>query len=171
MKLGVWKRCAPVLQGEDIVYSAWKHAGLMGFKSMINIFLARERFSYNIPSLDKLLQTKAIPDSFLEFDEQILVILKAAGIPGPEAYATTKAIKKKKTEKVLAEKEKFKTGFTKVLQETEGVSEAKSHEVVEEIWTIIENAANYMFQQRNLHTVTYVEEHSEPVNAGCRKCG
>lgn len=40
-----------------------------GFVSMINTFLAREHFEYGIPSLDKLLQTKAIPDSFLEFDE------------------------------------------------------------------------------------------------------
>ena len=48
---------------------------------------------------------------------------------------------------VLAEKEKFKTGFTKVLQETEGASKEKAHEVVEKIWTIIENAANYMFQK------------------------
>lgn len=112
---------------------------------MINTFLARERFSYGIPSLDRLLQTKAIPDSFLEYDEQILVILKAAGIPGPEAYATIKHIKKKHSKEVLAEKEKFKVGFTKVLQETEGASEKKAHEVVEQIWTIIENAANYMF--------------------------
>ncbi len=117
-----------------------------GFRSMINTFLAREHFEYGIPSLDNLLKTKAIPDSFLEFDEQILVILKAAGIPGPEAYATLKAIKKKKAEKIAAEKEKFKSGFTKVLQETEGASEEKAHEVVEQIWTIIENAANYMFQ-------------------------
>lgn len=116
-----------------------------GFRSMINTLINREHFSYGIPSLDNLLQTKAIPESFLMFDEQILTILKAAGIPGPEAYATTKAIKKKKTEKVLAEKEKFKTGFTKVLQENEGASEEKAHEVVEQIWTIIENAASYMF--------------------------
>lgn len=64
-----------------------------GFRSMINTLINREHFSYDIPSLDNLLQTKAIPESFLMFDEQILTILKAAGIPGPEAYATTKAIK------------------------------------------------------------------------------
>jgi len=64
-----------------------------GFKSMLQTFINRERFSYQIPSLDKLLATKEIPDSFLMFDEQILQILKAAGIPGPKAYATTKAIK------------------------------------------------------------------------------
>ena len=117
-----------------------------GFRSMIDIFLSRQRFSYNIPSLDKLLQTKAIPDSFLEFDEQILVILKAAGIPGPKAYAITKAIKKKKTDKVLAAKKEFKTGFTKYLKETENATDEKAIEVVEEIWKIINDAANYMFQ-------------------------
>ena len=117
-----------------------------GFKSMLNTFINREPFAYNIPSLDKLLATKEIPDSFLMFDEQILQILKAAGIPGPKAYATTKAIKKKKTDKVLAAKEDFKIGFTKYLKETENASEEKAHKVVEQIWTIIENAANYMFQ-------------------------
>ena len=63
-----------------------------GFKSMLNTFINRQRFAYNIPSLDSLLATEEIPDSFLMFDEQILQILKAAGIPGPDAYACTKAI-------------------------------------------------------------------------------
>ena len=61
-------------------------------KSMLQTFISRTKFEYGIPSLDKLLKTEAIPDSFLLYDEQILQILKAAGIPGPEAYATTKAI-------------------------------------------------------------------------------
>lgn len=119
--------------------------GLVGFKSMIETFLSRQHFEYGIPSLDKLLQTEAIPDSFLEFDEQILVILKTAGIPGAEAYAALKAIKKKKADKVASYKQRFKDGFTTYLKETEGASEEKAHEVVEQIWTIIENAANYMF--------------------------
>ena len=63
-----------------------------GFKSMLNTFIARDRFAYNIPSLDKLLATKEIPDSFLLYDEQILKILQAAGIPAADAYACTKAI-------------------------------------------------------------------------------
>lgn len=119
-----------------------------GFKSMLQTFIDRDKFEYGIPSLDKLLKTEAIPDSFLLYDEQILQILKAAGIPGPEAYATTKAIKKKKIDKVLAAKDKFKIGFTKYLKETENASEEKASEVVEEVWTIIENAASYMFQTR-----------------------
>jgi DNA polymerase III alpha subunit len=117
-----------------------------GFASMLNTFINREKFSYNIPSLDNLLATKEIPDSFLLYDEQILRILKAAGIPGPKAYATTKAIKKKKTDKVLAAKEDFKNGFTKYLKETENASDEKANKTVEQIWRIIEDAANYMFQ-------------------------
>ena len=60
---------------------------------MLSTFINRQKFAYNIPSLDNLLATEDIPDSFLIFDEQILQILKAAGIPGPDAYACTKAIK------------------------------------------------------------------------------
>lgn len=116
-----------------------------GFKSMLDTFIHRQKFAYNIPSLDSLLATKEIPDSFLMFDEQILQILKAAGIPGPDAYACTKAIKKKKAEKVASFKERFRDGFTNYLKETEGADEKKANEVVEQIWTIIENAANYMF--------------------------
>ena len=116
-----------------------------GFKSMLNTFINRQRFAYGIPSLDNLLATKEIPDSFLMYDEQILRILKAAGIPGADAYACTKAIKKKKADKVASFKERFKEGFTKVLQEQEGASEEKAHEIVEKIWRIIEDAANYMF--------------------------
>ena len=139
------QRCSIYKPKNVAQLSAFIAAIRPGFKSMLETFINRRSFEYGIPSLDSLLKTEAIPDSFLMFDEQILQILKAAGIPGPEAYATTKAIKKKKTEKVLAEKEKFKIGFTKVLQETEGASEEKAHKVVEQIWTIIENAANYMF--------------------------
>ena len=97
--------------------------------------------------------------------------MKAAGIPGPEAYATLKAIKKKKADKIAAEKEKFKSGFTKVLQETEGASEEKANEVVDQIWTIIENAANYMFLKKNLHAVMRVENTVNWHTAKCRLCG
>ena len=116
-----------------------------GFKSMLATFISRQKFAYNIPSLDSLLATKEIPDSFLLYDEQILRILKAAGIPGADAYACTKAIKKKKAEKVASYKERFKEGFTKVLEEKEGASEENAHKTVEQIWRIIEDAANYMF--------------------------
>lgn len=137
----------PCLQGEDIVYSVWKHTGTKGFVSMLETFLSRTPFKYGIAALDDLLKTDAIPDSFLEYDEQLLVVLKAAGIPGPDAYAAIKAVKKKKADKVASYKERFKEGFAQHLKNTENVSDEKASEIVEQIWTIIENAANYMFQQ------------------------
>lgn len=63
--------------------------------------------------------------------------------------------KKKKAEKVASFKQRFRDGFTNYLKETEGADEKKAHEVVEQIWTIIENAANYMFQQEPLHSNMY----------------
>jgi len=63
-----------------------------GFKSMLETFISRTPFSYNIPSLDRLLQTKEIPSSFLLYDEQVLSVLIAAGIPASDAYVCLKAI-------------------------------------------------------------------------------
>lgn len=139
------ERCS-IYKPKNVAELAAFIAGIRpGFASMLSTFINRQKFSYNIPSLDNLLATKEIPDSFLLYDEQILRILKAAGIPGADAYACTKAIKKKKAEKVASFKERFKEGFTKVLQEKEGATEEKAHKTVEQIWRIIEDAANYMF--------------------------
>lgn len=139
------ERCS-VYKPKNVAELAAFIAGIRpGFASMLTTFINREKFAYNIPSLDNLLATKEIPDSFLLYDEQILRILKAAGIPGADAYSCTKAIKKKKAEKVASFKERFKEGFTKVLEEKEGASEEKAHKTVEQIWRIIEDAANYMF--------------------------
>lgn len=139
------QRCAQYKPKNIEELSAFVAAIRPGFKSMLDTFITRTPFQYGIPSLDNLLKTPAIPDSFLEYDEQILVILKAAGIPGPDAYAAIKAVKKKKMEKVASYKQRFKEGFSKHLQETENATEEKANEIVEQIWTIIENAANYMF--------------------------
>jgi len=127
----------------------------MGFKSMLETFLAREHFAYNIPSLDNLLKTKEIPESFLMYDEQILRILKAAGIPGPDAYACTKAIKKKKAEKVASFKDRFGEGFGKMLQEKECISEKQAENTVDKIWTIINDAAQYMFCSAHSTSMAY----------------
>ena len=116
-----------------------------GFKSMLDTFIHRHRFSYGIPSLDKLLQTKEIPDSFLMYDEQILRILQAAGIPPADAYVCVKAIKKKKAEKVASFRQRFETGFTETLKRDEGATDEEAKEIVDKIWTIINDAASYMF--------------------------
>lgn len=66
-----------------------------GFKSMIQTFISRTPFQYGIPSLDQLLKIDGMTgvsaqSSFLLFDEQILKLLIAGGIPAAEAYATIK---------------------------------------------------------------------------------
>ena len=77
--------------------------------------------------------------------EQILRILIAGGIPAAEAYATIKYIKKKKRDKVLAEKEKFKTGFTKYLIEREHADQQTAEQTVERVWKITEDSSSYLF--------------------------
>ena len=143
------QRCQQFKPQNVVELAAFIAAIRPGFKSMLETFIMRKPFTYGIPSLDELLKLPGATgatgeSSFLLFDEQILRILIAGGIPGPEAYATIKAIKKKKQDKVSAEKEKFKTGFgAKLMQE--GATAADADDVVEKIWTIIENAASYMF--------------------------
>ena len=143
------QRCMQFRPRNVVELTAFVAAIRPGFKSMLDTFITRKPFKYGIPSLDELLTLPGATgntgdSSFLLFDEQILRILIAGGIPGPEAYATIKAIKKKKHEKVAAEKEKFKTGFgAKLIDEGASIDEAT--DAVEKIWTIIENAASYMF--------------------------
>lgn len=121
-----------------------------GFKSNIQTFINRQRFNYGIPALDNLLKLEGAcgetgASSYLIYDENILRCLKFAGIPGPEAYATIKAIKKKKKDKVLKVKEKFKDGFVKYLMEKEHASEASANDTTERAWKVIEDSASYLF--------------------------
>lgn len=116
-----------------------------GFKSMLQTFLSRTPFAYNIPSLDKLLQTKEIPYSFLEYDEQVLTVLIAAGIPPADAYVCLKAIKKKKAEKVAPFKKLFKEGFSKHLIAEEGRTKEEAEKVSDQIIKILEDSASYLF--------------------------
>lgn len=133
--------------------SAFVAAVRPGFKSMVETFISRRRFSYGIDSLDALLQTKEIPDSFLMFDEQILTVLQQGGIPASEAYVCIKAIKKKKHDKVMKYKEAFASGFSQFLIEKEKLSEAEALRVVDQIWTIINDAASYMFCAAHAYSV------------------
>ena len=125
--------------------SAFVGAIRPGFKSMLETYITRTPFAYNIPSLDKLLQTKEIPDSFLLYDEQVLSVLISAGIPAADAYTCLKAIKKKKAEKVTPFKKLFKEGFSKHLQEDEGKSIKDSEKVCDQILKILEDSASYLF--------------------------
>ena len=116
-----------------------------GFKSMLETFISRTPFTYNIPSLDKLLQTKEIPSSFLTYDEQVLSVLIAAGIPAADSYKCLKAIKKKKADKVAPFKVLFKDGFSRHLQQDEGKTKEEADKVCDQILKILEDSASYLF--------------------------
>ena len=115
------------------------------FQSMITKLLGRENFSYHIPALDKLLQTKELPQSFILYQEQMMTVLQYAGFTAPESYASIKAIAKKHPEKVLPLKEKFLAGFKTKLIEEEGVDPAVASNTSDKVWTIISDACGYGF--------------------------
>jgi len=138
---------------QNVVELASFIAGIRpGFKSMLNTFITRTPFHYGIKSLDDLLKINGMTgtsagSAFLLYDEQILKLLITGGMEGGKAYATIKAIKKKKVDKVIAAKEEFKTGFSKYLKETEGASEELASDIVDKIWKIVEDSSSYLFQK------------------------
>lgn len=143
------QRCMKFMPQNVVELSSFIAAIRPGFRSMLDTFINRTPFKYGIDSLDNLLKvdgmTGASADSsFLLYDEQILYLLMTGGMEGGKAYATIKAIKKKKIDKVMAAKEEFKAGFTKYLKETEGASEELSADIVEKIWKIIEDSSSYL---------------------------
>ena len=115
------------------------------FQSMINTLLERRHFSYGIPSLDKLLQTPEMPDSFILYQEQMMKVLQYGSFTPPESYSSIKAIAKKHPEKVLPLKERFLKGFASRLIADEGVSEDVAEKTSQDVWTIISDACGYGF--------------------------
>lgn len=116
-----------------------------GFKSMLDTFLSRTKFAYNIPALDKLLQTKEIPSSFLLYQEQVMQVLQAAGISASESYNCIKAISKKNAAKIASFKDAFLQGFTAYIMREDGTDEQSARAATETIWGIIEDNAQYSF--------------------------
>lgn len=114
------------------------------FQSMVNKLLDREHFDYAIPTLDNLLQTKEMPNSFILYQEQMMAILQYGGFTAPESYAAIKAIAKKHPEKVLPLKQRFLDVFSEKLRQT-GVTEDAVSDTSGRVWTIISDACSYGF--------------------------
>lgn len=116
-----------------------------GFKSMYKTFESRQDFSYGVKSFDELLRTEEMPQSFCLYQEQQMAALNFAGFPMPECYAAIKNIAKKRSEKVLAYKDRFLKGFAAALREAEHISESEADEKSQMVWQIIEDSARYSF--------------------------
>lgn len=116
-----------------------------GFASMAPKLLGREHFSYGISVLDSMLRTKELPESFILYQEQVMMILQWAGFEASESYAAIKAIAKKHPEKVLPMKEQFLSGFTNRLVYEHQTPESDAVEISEKVWKIIEDNTSYSF--------------------------
>lgn len=116
-----------------------------GFKSMYKKFESREPFSYNIKSLDDLIQTPQFPQSYMLYQEMAMEVLNYAGIDMSECYTIIKNIAKKRAEKVLAYKDQFLSGMEERLTESENLLENEAQEVAENIWQILEDSSRYSF--------------------------
>lgn len=116
------------------------------FQSMINTFLQRQRFTYNVPIFDRLIQTREMPNSFILYQEQVMKTLQYGGMTGPESYAAIKAIAKKHPEQVLPMKQRFLQAFGRRIQEDDpSCAEDKAIDMATKVWQIIEDATNYGF--------------------------
>lgn len=125
-----------------------------GFKSMYRTFENRERFSYGIRAFDELIQTDEMPDSFVLYQEMVMAALNYAGIEMSECYGVIKDISKKRTDKLIAYKERFTAGFTEKLLESDGLSRGRAEEVSHMVWQILEDSGGYSFNASHSYCVS-----------------
>lgn len=124
-----------------------------GFASMAPKLFNREHFSYGIPALDNMLRTKELPESFILYQEQVMMILQYGGFQPSESYAAIKAIAKKHPEKVLPMKERFLTGFKDRLMREAGAKEEDAMQTSATVWKIIEDNTSYSFNSAHAVSV------------------
>ena len=124
-----------------------------GFKSMYRKFEEREHFDYGISSIDTLIQTEEMHDSFMLYQEMSMTILNYAGIPMSECYGIIKNIAKKRTQKVLSYKEKFVDGITNELVQDEHRDKNEATAIASSIWQILEDSAHYQFNASHSYCV------------------
>lgn len=124
-----------------------------GFKSMYKTFEERKPFSFGVKAFDNLIQTDEMPDSFLLYQEQEMAALNYAGIDMSDCYTAIKNIAKKRVDKVMAYKEKFINGFSKVMIEDEHKTVEEALNMSQELWQIIEDSSRYSFNASHSYCV------------------
>ena len=129
-----------------------------GAKSLVDGFVARQFHSYDIPAMDELLMLNGATgitgkSSFLFYDEQVMTLAKAAGIPPADANALIKHIKKKHLPEVASYKERFIPGFIAYLHEEQGIDEELAKKTADDVWTVILNSASYLFNASHAYAM------------------
>lgn len=123
-----------------------------GFASQYKKFENREHFSFGIESLDGVLQTPEMQESWLLYQESIMAVLNYAGIPMSECYTAIKNIAKKRADKVLAYQQQFRDGMATRLT-AEGYDEEKIKETCDLVWKAVEDAASYSYNASHAYCV------------------
>ena len=123
------------------------------FQSMLEQFLSRRHFQYNIPALDEVLQTPEMKSSFIIYQEQIFTILMTAGISGPDAYHVIKGISRKDTNIIHAFMDKFIEGFVPYVMSDGVTREDEARRIAREVWQIVEDSAQYGFAAAHAYCV------------------
>ena len=124
-----------------------------GAKTIFKAFTNRESFSYDIKTLDDLIQTEEFPYSFILYQETQMNILSYAGIPMDQTYEIIKSISKKRIKKIMKYKEAFIEGFEKKVLEGKDTSEEQATDVSHKVWQIIEDSASYIFNASHAYCV------------------
>lgn len=134
--------------------SAFVAAIRPGFKSMYSKFESRQPFSYDVPAIDSLIQTKEFPYSFILYQENLMSILNFAGFPMDKCYGIIKDIAKKHPEKVRPLKKQFVDGMCAKLQ-TENTNGKDPLDIANQIWQIINDATQYSFNSAHSASMAY----------------
>jgi len=124
-----------------------------GAKSIFRAFSSREPFSYDIKTLDDIIQTEEFPQSFILYQETQMKILNYAGIQMDQTYEIIKSISKKRFEKIMSYKEAFLTGFKDKVMEEGGTTEDLAIDVSHKVWQIMEDSASYLFGAAHAYCV------------------
>jgi DNA polymerase III alpha subunit len=133
--------------------SAFISAIRPGFKSEYSTFEKRQSFSFNVRTLDEIIQTDEFPYSFMLYQENTMAVLAYAGIPIGDTYAIIKNIAKKRYDKVMAVKNQFVKGMTKRLIENESIKKKEADNVAKKTWQVIEDSAFYQFNASHSYSV------------------
>jgi len=133
--------------------SAFVAAIRPGFKSNYKEFESREQFSYGIPSLDSIIQTKEFPQSYLLYQENAMQVLAYAGIPMNETYDIVKNIAKKRYEKILKYKDIFLSGMTEKIIVLENKTRKEAKKIANMTWQIVEDSTRYSFNSSHAYSV------------------
>lgn len=116
-----------------------------GFKSLLQKFLSREKYSTGVKRLDELLQ-----DSFhyMMYQENIMTFLTWLSIMPSETYSIIKKISKKKFKaKELEElKNKLKKSWIKI---------NGSLDYFEETWQVVEDSSKYSFNASHAYSYAF----------------